>query len=106
MSLFFKHFHKTPFWTQLLLGMVAIFALPEMQANHSAENEQQTEINQSVIQYAQSYLDNEQQPFFVAELNQELLEIKPQAVKFFEFFAKSYRFDNQNIYPIRAGPFA
>lgn len=106
MSLFFKHFHKTPFWSQLLFGMVAMLALPEIQAVSSNENEQETVINQTLVQYVQSIAETEQQALFIAELNDTLAEIKPQAVAFCEFFTKSYRLDRQNVYPIRAGPFA
>lgn len=105
MSLFFKHFHKTPFWSQLFFGMVAMFALPEIQAVNPNECEQEAVINQS-FQYAQATNELEQQSLFIAELNYHIVEIKPQAVNFCEFFTKSYRLDKQNIYPIRAGPYA
>ncbi|QLB14417.1 hypothetical protein A6B39_02615 [Mannheimia granulomatis] len=106
MNLFFRHFHKNPFWSQLLLGMFAMLALPEIQAINPNESEQETVINQSVVQYAQSVADAEQQSPFIVEQRNLLVEIKPQAVSFCEFFAKSYRFDRQNVYPIRAGPVA
>ncbi|AGI32214.1 TPA: DUF2547 family protein [Mannheimia haemolytica] len=104
MSLFLKHFHRTPFWSQLFLGMVAILALPEIQVAYANESEQETVLNQSFLQYAQSANDIEQQSLFIAELIHKIVEIKPQAVHFCEFFANSYRLDRQNAYPIRAGP--
>ncbi|HDL6181994.1 TPA: DUF2547 family protein, partial [Mannheimia haemolytica] len=58
----------------------------------------------SFLQYAQSANDIEQQSLFIAELIHKIVEIKPQAVHFCEFFANSYRLDRQNAYPIRAGP--
>lgn len=106
MSLFFKHFHKTPFWSQLFFGMVAMLALPEIQVVNPNESEQEAVINQSFLQYAQATNELEQQSLFIAELNYDIVEIKPQAVNFCEFFTKSYRLDKQNIYPIRAGPYA
>ncbi|HGO5823259.1 TPA: secA translation cis-regulator SecM [Mannheimia haemolytica] len=104
MSLFFKHFHKTPIWSQLLFGMLAILALPEIQAMHPNESEQEAVINQSLLQDAQSVTDLEQQSLFITQLKHKVVEIEPQAVHFCEFFAKSYRLDKQNLYPIRAGP--
>lgn len=106
MSLFFKHFHKTPFWSQLFFGMVAMLALPEVQVINANESEQEAVINQSFLQYVQFTNEVEQQSLFVAQLNHNIVEIKPQAVHFCEFFTKSYRLDQQNIYPIRAGPYA
>lgn len=106
MNVFFRHFHKTPFWSQLLLGMFAMFALPEMQAVNTNESEQETVINQSVIQFEQFALESEQQSPFILEKQLLLVEKTPQAVHFCEFFAKSYRLDKFNLYPIRAGPLA
>lgn len=104
MSLFFKYFHKTPFWSQLLLGMVAIFALPEIQAMNTNESEQENVVNQSVIQYAQSVIDAEHESPFIVYLNNTPIEFKPQAVSFCEFFANDYRLDKYTTYSIRAGP--
>lgn len=106
MNLFFRHFHKTPFWSQLLFGMFAMLALPEIQVVSANESEQETVINQAVVQQEQVAADSEQQSPFIIEQRSLLAEIKPQAVTFCEFFAKSYRLDRQNVYPIRAGPFA
>ncbi|WP_150539996.1 secA translation cis-regulator SecM [Actinobacillus vicugnae] len=98
-----KHFHKTPFWSQLVFGLVAIFALPEIQA--IAKNEQETVINQHFSTCATCSEEQEQQSLFIAELKQELVEII-QAVVFCEFFTKSYCFDGDSNHPIRAGPVA
>ncbi|MDD0823637.1 secA translation cis-regulator SecM [Mannheimia sp. AT1] len=106
MNLFFKHFHKTPFWSQLLLGMVAMLALPEIQAINPNENEQESVINQSLVQYAQTAIDVEQQALFIVALNDTPIKGKSQAVSFCEFFANYYRLDNCNLNPIRAGPIA
>lgn len=103
MSLFFRQVHKKTFWSQLLLGMIAMLALPEVQAIYPNE-EQKSTTNQSVIQYVQSVADAEQQSFFIVSLNDICIECKPQAVGFYEFFANYYRLDKYNIYSIRAGP--
>lgn len=107
MSLFFKHSHKKIFWSQLLLGIVAILVLPEIQAfslKEINESEQKSIINQSSIQYSQSTTNLEQQSLFIIALNHILIEYKPQAVNFYELFANYNRLDKHTIYPIRAGP--
>ncbi|AAP96540.1 hypothetical protein A6046_06195 [[Haemophilus] ducreyi] len=105
MSLF-KHFHKTPFWSQLVFGVMAILALPEFQTTvaSESENEQNTIINQAVMQSALSVDEVEQQALFV-ELKQIIHNIAPQAVVFYDFLTKCYRFEVDYQPPIRAGPF-
>lgn len=100
----FKHFHKTPFWSQLVFGLVAILALPEIQGCIHCEAEQETVINQSYNQISQN-TDELEQALFIAQ-TQQALKITPQAVVFGKFLAKSYRFEGKNNYPIRAGPFS
>ncbi|WGE88606.1 secA translation cis-regulator SecM [Actinobacillus arthritidis] len=102
----FRHFHKAPFWSQLVLGLVAIFALPEIQATVARDDEQSTVINRSITQFAQLSDDIEQQSLFIAECRQVSLFKPLQAVTFCEFLTKSYRFDGDDNHPIRAGPFA
>lgn len=99
-SRFQKTWHKTPFWSQFVFGLIAIFALPEFQGQ-VAENEQ-TVINQSFSQCQQCADELEQ--IFLAELPPQPTELVEQAVIFGEFFAKSYRFDGDSNHPIRAGP--
>lgn len=105
MSLF-KHFHKTPFWSQLVFGLVAIFALPEIHSIVKSESEQETVINQHFSPCVACSDEQEPQSLFIAELKQELVEMPTQAVVFCEFFTKSYRFDGDDNHPIRAGPSA
>jgi len=102
----FRHFHKTPFWSQLVLGLVAIFALPEIQATLARDGEQPTVINQSVSQFVQLADDIEQQSLFLTACQQASMFKPLQAVTFCEFLTKSYRFDGDGNHPIRAGPFA
>ncbi|ABY68847.1 secA translation cis-regulator SecM [Actinobacillus pleuropneumoniae] len=102
----FRHFHKTPFWSQLVFGLVAIFALPEIQATLNRENEQNTVINQLVTQYTQVTEDGEQQTLFIAERHLAQMNTTSQAVVFCKILTKSYRFDGDDNHPIRAGPIA
>lgn len=100
MSLF-KHFHKTPFLSQFLLGILAIFALPEIHSN-PIENEQTT-ISQRLLQ--EDVVErSEQQTLFVQQQPVGLVEMPLQAVVFCQSFTKSYRFDGDVNHPIRAGP--
>lgn len=100
---FFKHFHKTPFWTQLVFGLVAIFALPGIQ--HVANNENEvTTISQLSEHTSQLPLELKAQSIFIADLQQAGTDDAEQAVIFPEFFAKSYQFDGDFNHPIRAGP--
>lgn len=98
-----KHFYKTPFWSPLLLGIVAIFSLPAVSS--SVESEQETVINQTV-QSLSAYTDWQEveQPYlFIAELKlQQPLPL--QAVRFSESFANYYQCDIATNHPIRAGP--
>lgn len=98
----FRHFHRKPFLSQFFLGMLAIFALPEIQAQ-TVECEP-TVINQSVAQCSVAEIEQEQHSLFLSELKQEQGEPLLQAVIFCDFFAKSYRFDGNLNQPIRAGP--
>lgn len=99
-----QRFHKAPFWSQLVFGLVAIFALPEIQAAIKGENEPKTVINQPFAQYAQYGDEVEQQALFIAELNRNATGVAPQAVVFYGFSANIYRFDAECNHPIRAGP--
>nr|WP_314740355.1 secA translation cis-regulator SecM [uncultured Haemophilus sp.] len=100
MSLF-NHFHRKPLLSQFLLGILAIFALPEIQVNHESE---QTIINQPLIQAIAAENDQEQHSLFLAELKPEILKAPQQAVQFTPFFAKAFHFDGDLNHPIRAGP--
>ena len=102
----FRHFHKAPFWSQLVLGLVAIFALPEIQTTLNRENEQNTVINQLVTQYTQVSEENEQQTLFIAERHLAQQNTTLQAVVLCKILTKSYRFDGDDNHPIRAGPIA
>lgn len=98
----FRHFHRKPFLSQFFLGMLAIFALPEIQTQ-TVECEP-TVINQSLVAYSVKESEQEQHIFFLSELKQDIHVLPQQAVVFTEFFAKSYYFDGNPNQPIRAGP--
>lgn len=97
----FKHLHKTPFLSQFLLGILAIFALPEIHSS-PVESEQAT-ISQRLMQEETVEL-TEQQALFAQALPEIHAEMPLQAVVFCQSFTKSYRFDGDVNHPIRAGP--
>ena len=97
MSLF-NHFHRKPLLSQFLLGILAIFALPEIQVNHESE---QTIINQPLIQAIAEENDQEQHSLFLTELKPEILKASQQAVQITPFFAKAFHFDGDLTYPGR-----
>lgn len=98
---FFNHFHRKPLLSQFLLGILAIFALPEIQANHESE---QTIINQPLVQAIQLESEQEQHHLFLAEIKPESVIAPIQAVQITPFFAKAFHFDGDLNHPIRAGP--
>lgn len=98
----FKHFQKTPFLSQFLLGILAIFALPEIHSN-PVESEQAT-ISQRLMQEETVEMLTEQHALFAQSLPEIHAEMPLQAVVFCQSFTKSYRFDGDVNHPIRAGP--
>lgn len=99
----FRQLHKSAFWSQLLLGVVAILALPVPQAANEAEQnpiEQMLSLNELSLQQADI-----EQAHFIAQ-QQISIQVVKQAVIFCEFFAKSYPLQTVINPPIRAGPFA
>ncbi len=98
----FKSLHKTPFWSQFLLGIFAILSVAEIQL--PTQSPEQTVINQTIEQSALAENEQTQQAIFLSEFKQEIPTTEIQAVEFSKFFAKSYRFDGDLNQPIRAGP--
>ncbi|WP_301098905.1 secA translation cis-regulator SecM [Otariodibacter sp.] len=105
---FFRQLHRSPFWSQLLLGFVAILVLPETQAI-LRENATNAEINQQII--AEALSEHASVKSVVHQhihlLNNHIpttFNVR-QAVTFGKFFARSYRFITSEVPPIRAGPF-
>ncbi|MGX2948973.1 secA translation cis-regulator SecM [Frederiksenia canicola] len=98
----FRQLHKSAFWSQLLLGMVAILALPTAEV---AKETEQSPVAQTltVSEFAAQQADIEQAHFL--SQTQHSVQIVKQAVVFCEFFAKSYRLYAITNPPIRAGPF-
>ncbi|QLB21247.1 hypothetical protein A6B43_06810 [Vespertiliibacter pulmonis] len=102
---FFKQLHKSAFWSQLLLGIVAILALPIPQLSNETENSpiQQTLTLSELVAKAQSQSDETQIYFFLQDLFSLQVVIK-QAVTFCQLFTSYYHFDTLVNPPIRAGP--
>lgn len=98
----FRYFSKSAFWSQFLVGLVAIFALPHLGSDHP----QNETTNAQII--AQKNLSNDsieaEQPYFVRFDSPTIPYQSLQAVTFCEFFVKSYRLDHTTNPPIRAGP--
>lgn len=99
----FRQLHKSAFWSQLLLGMVAILALPVPQTARDAEqNPVEQTLNLSELSAQQAEIE---QAHFISQ-QQISIQIAQQAVTFCEFFAKPYRLQSVANPPIRAGPLA
>ncbi len=71
MSLF-NHFHRKPLLSQFLLGILAIFSLPEIQPYPESE---QTILNQPLVQ-AITEETKQEQHLFLAELNLKALQMQ------------------------------
>ena len=99
MSLF-NHFHRKPLLSQFLLGILAIFSLPEIQ---SCPESEQTILNQPLVQAITAEAEQEQH-LFLAEIKPERIVSEVQAVEITPFFAKTFHFDGDLNHPIRAGP--
>ena len=99
MSLF-NHFHRKPLLSQFLLGILAIFLLPEIQPYPESE---QTILNQPLVQAINEETKQEQH-LFLAESKPENVASEVQAVEIPLFFAKAFHFDGDLNHPIRAGP--
>lgn len=99
MSLF-NHFHRKPLLSQFLLGILAIFSLPEIQPYPESE---QTILNQPLVQSIAAEVEQEQH-LFLAEIKPECSANEVQAVEITPFFAKAFHFDGDLNHPIRAGP--
>lgn len=101
----FSSFSKSAFWSQFLLGLVAIFALP---AVSSYENRVESpSIAQQVLMLSESSVAKKtelEQTFFLQTLTLSPVIFPLQTVEFCEFFAKPYRLLSVEQPPIRAGP--
>lgn len=97
----FSHFPKSAFWSHILLGMVAVFALPSLpniEPNEAAERVEQR------LNFAELKKAETEQTFFLQQEQPNRCILPLQAVEFCEFFAKPYRLLSFTQPPIRAGP--
>lgn len=104
---FFSQLHKPAFWSQFLLGMVAILALPavaNLEERHAEPVADQQILRLSDLSALK--LSEIEQTFFLQQVPQSFTIQPKQAVEFCEFFAKPYRLLSLSQPPIRAGPFA
>lgn len=101
----FSSFSKSAFWSQFLLGLVAIFALPAVSSPaNSVENPSIAQQVVTLSEYSVAKKMEREQTLFL-----QVLELSPfpslsQAVEFCEFFTKPYRLLGFSLPPIRAGP--
>lgn len=102
---FFQQLYKSTFCSQILLGIVAILALPISLSPHKAENNSiyQTFTLSDLVAQVQSQADDTYIHIFLQNLFSYQEFIK-QAVTYCQFFAVSYCFDTFVNPPIRAGP--
>ncbi|OOH90555.1 hypothetical protein BMT54_04565 [Pasteurellaceae bacterium 15-036681] len=102
---FFRPRHKSTFLSQILLGVLAIFALPSVYGATN-ENDQASIVNQQVLTLsdlsAVTKADIEQA--HLLQLEKPHVNAQKQAVVFTEFFTPLYAFESIAIPPIRAGP--
>lgn len=102
---FFRQLHKSAFWSQLLLGMVAILALPTISQSET-DTPQNNYVQQSLTLselVAFQPIDSEQAHFlFQPEFSFQ--QTVKQAVIFCQFLTGSYRLESTPNPPIRAGP--
>lgn len=100
----FSTFSKSVFLSQLLFGLVAIFALPSVsmpvEQHNSPICEQQTFVyDLSALKKAEI-----EQTLFLQQVEYALFLFSQQAGGFCEFYALLYRLPHLVIPPIRAGP--
>lgn len=102
----FRQLHKSAFWSQLLLSMLAVLALPTSQPSLN-------EVDLPAVAKSQNTDWSELSLIQKVETEQAHLLLQPeiptiaalQGVIFCEFLAKPYRLHNVVQPPIRAGPF-
>lgn len=101
----FSRFSKPAFWTQFLIGILAVFALPAVSSQDSlSENiaDQQQLVN-TIEQVKQAECE---QCLFLQQDSYNAAIPHKQAVEFCIFSAKLYRLESVTNPPIRAGPTA
>lgn len=98
----FSRFSKPVFWTQFLIGILAVFALP---ATPSSENHPENIVDQQVINAVASVKQADcEQYLFLQQDNSYKVIPQKQAVEICIFSAKLYRLESVANPPIRAGP--
>lgn len=102
---FFQQRHRSAFWSQLLLGLVAIFALPAHSSTFT-DVEQRYVTEQKILTLSElSAIKKAEQIAQYSEQQSPSPFSLLQAVVIDDFFAKPQEADLLIISPIRAGPF-
>lgn len=101
MSLF-SRFSKPAFWTQFLIGILAVFALPAVSANEA--NVEREIVEQQVISLQQSIQAESEQAIFLAQESLKTAEFSKQAAGIFLFSRNIYRLLPFSHPLVRAGP--
>lgn len=101
MALFIR-FSKPAFWTQFLVGILAVFALPAVSAQ---ENYSENIVDQQLLNTVEMVKQTEcEQSLFLQQDSLNPIISTQQAVEFCIFSAKLYRLESVTNPPIRAGP--
>lgn len=101
----FSSFSKSAFWSQFLLGIMAIFALPAVSnIENQLENQSVTVQQVLTIDFASLKKADTEQALFLQHTEALHFTFQPQAVEFCAFFAKPYCLLSFSQPPIRAGP--
>ncbi len=102
----FKHIYKSTRLPHLLLGIVAIFALPSIQANASDSQTKSVSIQQVIpfYQFASNKRSVLTKNLQHSNQSQNKFTQRLRAVTLIAFFAKKYQFIEIEANPIRAGP--
>ncbi|MDP8163028.1 secA translation cis-regulator SecM [Pasteurella skyensis] len=101
----FRQIYKSTRLSHLLLGIVAICALPSIDANASESGSRPISVQQVIpfYQLANKRLVVTKNLQYFCQ-SQEQSTVRLQAVTSIEFFAKNYQLNEVTANPIRAGP--
>lgn len=99
----FSRFSKSAFWTQFLIGLVAVFSLPAVSGHENVR--QETVSEQQLMNVVQSSQKSEvEQCLFLSQEHSNTISLPIQAVDICIFSTKLYRLPDFSLPFVRAGP--
>lgn len=98
----FRQLHKSAFWSQLLLGMVAILSLPAAEAVPNTAQSNAIQQSYHLSELVATQQAESEQAHFLAQ--HQTIQQAQQRVKICKMFAKIYPLYAVAPPPIRAGP--